>query len=519
MKYTVHTKENLVETLTLTLPVTDPESLGALYEFPEEEQVPYALDALNLGIRVLNLATVQLDQQTIRDEANNLMGNLKQTMTEHADHAATAVETIFKQYLDPSTGVFNQRLNNLTKKDGELATVLSDYLEGDDSEIAHTLAHHIGENSPLFKKLDPEQKESLVNLLTETMAEQIADLNTVISGQFSLDDEESAISRFLGRITNEQGKLLGEFQEDMERLEQQFSLDDEDSALSYMARIIKNSTTELGEQFSLDEEGSALSRMKKALEQKLTDLAEEQHEFHIEIRETLAKIETRKSSESGTIAQGLNFEDFVGELICACTQEWGDLFDAVGAIPGKINRNKKGDFVATHGPDSLCAGRAIVFEAKADKSYGDVKAIEELHEAKKNRGADIGVFVMSSEVANPDTKTFRRIGNDLFIIIDPEDRQAKTWMEMAYSVSRALMIQNQAPDTGSVDIDAMVNSCLDIEKQANDLDKAETWSTTIINNAGKISKTTAAVKKALLAEVEKLQAQIKAVEEVLDADS
>jgi hypothetical protein len=48
-----------------------------------------------------------------------------------------------------------QRLERLTRPDGELEAILAKHLDGDRSTVAVTLARKVGEESALFKLLSP----------------------------------------------------------------------------------------------------------------------------------------------------------------------------------------------------------------------------------------------------------------------------------------------------------------------------------------------------------------------------
>ncbi len=108
---------------------------------------------------------------------------------------------------------------------------------------------------------------------------------------------------------------------------------------------------------------------------------------------------------------------------------------------GAIKNCKIGDFVTELGPDSAAPGARIVWEAKDDRSYDLKRALAEMDEARKNRQAQVGVFVFARSAAPDGLQPFARYGNDLVITWDPEDPASDLFIKAALSVARALVIR------------------------------------------------------------------------------
>jgi hypothetical protein len=67
-----------------------------------------------------------------------------------------------KQYFDPKSGHFTERGARLVRKDGDLERVLRQQIGGgESSELAGALAKRTGEASPLMRRLDPQDAESI----------------------------------------------------------------------------------------------------------------------------------------------------------------------------------------------------------------------------------------------------------------------------------------------------------------------------------------------------------------------
>ena len=83
-------------------------------------------------------------------------------------------------------------------------------------------------------------------------------------------------------------------------------------------------------------------------------------------------------------------------------------------------------------------GARIVIEAKEDASYNLKKALEEMEEARKNRGAGTGLFCLSKRAAPSGLEVFNRYGNDVVVIWDAEDTGSDVFLDAGLSVARAL---------------------------------------------------------------------------------
>ncbi len=145
--------------LELSLLVDDPEVVSFLGSLEESEQQQSASLALRIGVLALHQAHGSVDVQAVRREGERLIADVRQVLTRHASQVSQTVGKELAAYLDPATGVLPQRLERPVAEDGELARVLGSLVSGDDSAVAKTLAVHLGESSPLLRKLDPGQRQ------------------------------------------------------------------------------------------------------------------------------------------------------------------------------------------------------------------------------------------------------------------------------------------------------------------------------------------------------------------------
>jgi hypothetical protein len=193
--------------------------------------------------------------------------------------------------------------------------------------------------------------------------------------------------------------------------------------------------------------------------------------------------------EAGTPRHGITFEDAVLQLICRQAHERGDVPEHVGSKTGQIKGRVVGDIVVELGPESATPGAKIVFEAKERESYPLEKARAEIELARKNRQAQVGVFVYSKKTAPSHLRPISRLGCDIFVIWDADDLATDIHLSSAFDIARCLCVRHsQLSDNATADFNAIDKAINDIEKHAENLDEVKKYAETIQSSSGKILK-------------------------------
>lgn len=480
----------------ISLTITDPDVLTALDSCSSErEQHDFAVAALRIGVLALRQARGSLDADVLQHEGDRLLLQLKADLDKHQELVKTQVTVQLKEYFDPQSGRFSERVQQLVQKDGELDTLLTRLVGSEDSTLTRTLAAHFGEHSPLMTRLDPQGSDSILALIQKRVADGLSTQREEIVAQFSLDDESSALSR-----------LVREVKENSDSVVKQFSLDDDDSALSRLVGRVTAAQRQISDEFSLDNDGSALSKMKGELLSVLQVHRKESQSFETEVKSTLAAMDARRKEKEASTRHGGEFESDMFLLLQERCQAAGNVATDTSNSTGLIKNNKKGDCVVKLGPEHRAAGAQIVFEAKQDASYDLKKALEEIDEARRNRDASVGVFVFSRRTAPAEIATFKRYGSDLVVVWDADDPESDMWLEASISVAEALATEAdaQASERG-VEREAIHRAVLDIEKQMKMIEEVSTSAGTIKSANEKILNRVRIVRDTVLKQVEVLR--------------
>ena len=519
--------------LALELIVTDPEVCAELASREAgNERECYALAALRIGVQAMRQANGAIDAASVREEGTHLVQSIREVLVDHASRCTGDIAGSLKSYFDPESGQLVQRLDRLVKKDGEIDDLLRQHLGNDSSTVAQTLASHIGEQSPLLKMLSPDQANGLLASLRDVIQLALRTQREQIVGHFSLDDKSSALSRLLTAVTDANGQLRKDLAEDVGEVRNEFSLDNEEGALARLVKRVESAQETISDQFSQDNEDSAMSRMARLLEtvngtvkgsltlddedsplsllrrqllEVIGQIEKSNHAFQTELRETVATLKARKKEKARSTRRGDDFQEAVGLFLDHDSRSRGDICKDTTNSVGRLPRRKTGDFVLTMGPESIARGGRITIEAKEEQGYDVPKALAELEEARNNRDASIGLFVLSQQVAPEDMEPLSRYGNDIVIVWDAEDPLTDVIRHSALSLARGLATrlsvesQEMAAELTELD-DAMQR----IAKDASGLSEIIKWSTTVEGHGNKIRTKAERLQQDLVNQVERL---------------
>lgn len=504
--------------VVLNLHIDDPELVLELMKYDEgRPRNSFAESAMRIGILALRQAQGQVDATTLRNEGDHLLSEFKHELESRIAEIDTKLAFTLRQYFDPQSGHFTERVERLVKKDGDLERILRNQIgDAERSELARALAKRIGDNSPLMRRLNPHDAECITKSIEVSVKEVLDSEETDILNEFSLDNPNGVLTRVVAQIAENNGKLKGDIEEQITEAVKQFSLDSEESALSRLVRKVEEARKKITDEFSednensairklssvlsetknsieenltLDNDHSALSRLKRQLNEVLDEIRVKNERFQADVSAKLATLITKRQQAQRSTQHGNDFELEVCSFVQEEAQKAGDIFTATGGRAGSIPRCKKGDGVIEVGSESLAAGAKVVIEAKDSKSYTLADARAEVDEARKNRNAVVGIFVFAKATAPEGLQPFTRLDNDLFVVWDAADPSTDVYLSAAVSVGKAMVFREKLSenknDNSVTKIEKSVNT---IEKQLVALDEVEKWTNTIQANSGKIIK-------------------------------
>jgi hypothetical protein len=498
------------EALELHLTVVDREMIEELAAYAEgDEREQFAVAALRIGMLALRQAQGRVDADLIGRETQRMLTGLQAQLAAHATQMHDKLAGSLKDYFDPESGRFHERVQQLIREDGDLEQLLRRQIGGEDSELCKTLLSHFGQQSPLMKILSPHESQGLLQALRQTLETQLTAQRDHVLREFSLDNKEGALARMVGELTTSHGLLTESLEKKIVAVAEEFSLDKDDSALSRLVRNVEGAKTTITREFSLDDEHSALSRMKAELLSMLEKQTQANSTFQEEVKVALAKMTARREEAQRSTQHGLLFEDAVCGFLEFHAQRHGDVATRTGPTIGSIKNCKKGDCVVELGPDSAAPGARIVVEAKEDANYTLSDARAEIELARKNRGAQMGLFVFSKQTAPESLNDFFHLGSDVFVVWDPDDATSDLHLKTALTIARALCIRVERHNQSrEADVEAITEAILEIEKQSQTLGEVSKSAETIKSGSEKILDRVRITRKSLERQVEILHERL-----------
>ncbi|MCA8912217.1 MAG: hypothetical protein KDB82_10975 [Planctomycetes bacterium] len=492
----------------LKLWIQDPEVIAELKQRKGPELEQYALTALRVGVIALRTAGGTVDAEKMKNQGELLLKDLESKLSEHTNTLQSELNEELKRYFNPEDGHFVERVQSLVSQDGKLAELLKQHIQGDDSLLAKELARAVGENSDLMKYLSPNQKDGLIDRIAGVAESKLKEQSERVLREFDLNEEDSALNRLIRdvkRINSEIGE--------------KFDADDEKSVISRLKKALDDTRNQINKHLTLNEDDSALSVLHNSLRKQIEEFTDKQVEFQKAISEQLGI----KKVQARTTEGGFGFEHLAAQAVQQRVIALGDEYQSVGELQGLLRR-LTGDLLQTMGAESATPGANIVYEVKRDKKYRLKVALEEMKEARRNREADVGVFVMSAQTLREKDDlraeypaTLARYGNDIIAVWDSEDVSTDVVLDAAISLARALVVRmKQAKSEDETDeLHELTQSIADIEKQFSRFEKMSKWCDDIMNTAKDVNGKAYDIQEELRKILKRLKSDVKSLNEGL----
>ena len=333
-----------IEPTIVTFAVSDPEVLLALSEHPDgPARTNFLVTALKVGVLSLKAARGTLDSDTLRREGDRLMEELGTRLNNWRSRFEERVSGSLAHYFDPQQGTFMERVHRLTKADGDLATVVRQQVQEARTNLSQGLRAVHRREQPAASHARSERRQPAGRTLQRTLDGVVQAQNVAILGQFSLDNKDGALVRFLGELTPKHGDLNHALSRDMQAIVAEFSLDKEDSALSRLVSRVETAQRSLTAELSLDNEDSALQRLHRMLqEHHQKTMLHQQMDLVARLDTAIQSMNARREESAKSTRHGLEFESTLGRAP-----------SRTGAGSRRYPPGHRGD----HGPETELQGR------------------------------------------------------------------------------------------------------------------------------------------------------------------
>lgn len=419
------------------------------------QQSQLAVDAWTIGLRAVSNAHAQAQEARLADVGRTLLQDIGDQLDVHVRSQEQAITSVLQKYFDPADGQVSERLRSFVDDQGSLARLLERFVGSRNSVLAETLAKQVGEQSVLFKKLSPTDSEGLIKAL-EAQIDQALERNHR-DLQRALDPlaEDGAVARFLKQLSVDLASANQGHASQLATALAALDANDESSLIAKLARETAGARESLLRALNPHDPSSpiavietsirtALEKQTLGLDAFQKDQRERQDQLEKEVREALARIETRRSDNACSPRGGLDFEKAVAAVVADVVRGAPILVEETGATVGSRRACKVGDLVLRYSAEHAFAGAALAIESKRDASYTVPKALEELDVARANRGASSGLFVMAASHAPAAFPRIARHGQNVLVRWDENDSSTDPYLEAGLMLGLFLVSRNHA---------------------------------------------------------------------------
>jgi uncharacterized protein YoxC len=442
----------LGEALNVTVVDRRQESIAFFNHFNAFQRGQIAAEVWQVGLRALEHAQAGANAARLEDVGKALLEDVQDKLHAHVDAQTREVEAQLRGFLDPKDGRLMQRLDGLLKDNGELARMLQQHT-GPGSKMQSTLLAAI---NPLLRTLNPTDQDGVVLVIKRQVEQVLGASQAAVKDALDPMVEKSAANRFLAGL-REQLKAAGTAQEQqLMKVTAALDANNEQSLLSRLLRETRAAQTQVLAALNPSDERSLLAPLRKTIEDLLAGYQRQQMDaletqrarqaaFEKDILEKVTRLETRKDALRRGVKAGQDFEVQVCEFTSSILSggPYDVEFTGNTAPPG--SRRKVGDVVVAFNSESRFSGSRIVLEAKYEAGMTPKKALAELADARENRGAQVGVFVLSSVAAASSTAfpAFMRCGCDILVHWSPEEPASDAYLHAALLLALALAARLQ----------------------------------------------------------------------------
>ena len=476
-------------------------------ELQDAQQEQLAIDAWSIGMRALGNAHAQAQESRLKDVGQSLIADIDRQLRTHIESQQRTVGAVLSKFFDPKDGHVSQRLAAFVDDQGSLARLLAKHVAPQNSLLAETLARQVGEQSALFKKLSPTDSEGLIKTLEVQLAKVMQSGHGELVKALDPNAPDGAVARFLRSLRDELKRADSDRAQQLSTALSALDSNNETSLISRLAKETEQAREMVLMAVNPDAANSPMASIKNTLVSLLKEHASSQTELlrlqqssheqiAKDIREALARLETRRNHDKRAPQGGHSFESSV---ICAV----GDVLlgapctlECTANTVGKLDRCKKGDAVARFHGESAFAGAGVIFEAKHDASFTAQRALTELDEARKNRDASVGVFVMAKSHAPDGFPSFARYGTNVLVTWDEDDSATDPYLRAAVFLGMALVRRTHSSAEPG-ELDALHDIERRLEAELKRLERMESCTDSIRKNADTMSDEIRKARKAL----------------------
>ncbi len=424
-----------------------------------------ATAAWTVGTAALHQACGLAASAQLDEVGTDLLNTVDEQLSAWTNATTSRLAEELKTYFDPDSGELSARLGSFLADDGELAAVLRAHVSPEESVLATTLAQTVGAHSPVFRLLDPDHAQGVVQQLEKRIGEVLRERNQGFVTALDPAVPTSPLARFLADLQERLKRSAEDRESQLRTIAAQLDAGDDGSLLSQLVRRTGEAQRDLREAINPERPGSPLAVVRDSLVRLLTEATEEQRrtakesrtsqeQFQHQVIEFLTEARARRGERDRSPAAGRDFEAALLDFVASSVAGAPIACDPCGTRTGAVSGRKVGDIVLRFTDESAYAGSGVVIEAKRDGSYSVARILEEAALARQNRLCGASVFVIAAERAPAGVPRFARHGQDVIVVWSPDDDDLAAYLHAALQLGLALAAMD-ASEADPKDLEAL----------------------------------------------------------------
>ena len=197
-------KSETVSSLDLNLLISDSNILTYLRQFDSEEaQCEKAIEAMKVGVIAIQSASPTLDTQVVQEKFAEVEFRLTEQMGDFQKKMTDDLVRFFSE----DNGVVPRSLDGVFGKTGALTRTFQSFFDPNEGSLARLMQTQIGPQSTFGRALDPQNKTGVIALIETRVQNLVESKLDEVLGQFSLDEDGSAMCRLKGMLSEFFGQL------------------------------------------------------------------------------------------------------------------------------------------------------------------------------------------------------------------------------------------------------------------------------------------------------------------------
>lgn len=192
-----------IEKLELRIKISEPTVLKYFYSFNESVRHEKALEAIRVGVIAIQSASPSLDTKIVEEK----FMQVQQTINNYLTGFQTDLKVNMEEYFKMGSGAVPRSLEAFFGNAGTLSQMMNQYFNTDGGKLQRLIQDHVGVTSPFAKSLDPTNKESVLSKLENLVQTHLQEKTREIVNQFSLDIDNSALSRLQKSLYDKLGEI------------------------------------------------------------------------------------------------------------------------------------------------------------------------------------------------------------------------------------------------------------------------------------------------------------------------